>query len=554
MSSTNTDQLINEQEKLFRKELRSKALEIEKARVALAAHKSWYDQNLVQTVYNSVVEGSSLNRQAIEASVTIGEGNLNPNIGERFTGDVDKIMEDRPSGIGAAFAWATRKLSANKTAFLDILKTKGQVLVDQAAEELEDLQEQLSQLQNNKWTQIEQASNYYYELVNAITAQDIQAILEAVSTSDTQAIAPSVKRDLFLKPLNQYDNALLAIEDTDLDDPKQEGEIVATILNSFGDDFEALQVIQSNIPKIKDEAVRNRYQAYANAFTGILFPISETSAINIWRYGRAEFGTASRYIDGKWTDFPALVLADSHGKETSFTMNEAQAQTFLDALAERPTHIATGTGSVVNVNAYGRAEFGTASRYIDGKWTDFPALVLADSHGNETSFTMNEAQAKDFIRRYRQLGQRLGIIQSYAADRNELIYGLNEARAWEDSYRSSHQDTSGLMDYLPIIIVGAIVLMDNNEVHVNDLSMDGDLGVGLNQDFADASLAYSIEYSLGDMGIDTFQADFNTTMNDFGSGFDTSGFDTGGSSFDTSSLFDSGSVISGFDGGSIFGL
>ena len=235
-------------------------------------------------------------------------------------------------------------------------------------------------------------------------------------------------------------------------------------------------------------------------------------------------------------------------------MNEAQAQTFLDALAERPTHIATGTGSVVNVNAYGRAEFGTASRYIDGKWTDFPALVLADSHGNETSFTMNEAQAKDFIRRYRQLGQRLGIIQSYAADRNELIYGLNEARAWEDSYRSSHQDTSGLMDYLPIIIVGAIVLMDNNEVHVNDLSMDGDLGVGLNQDFADASLAYSIEYSLGDMGIDTFQADFNTTMNDFGSGFDTSGFDTGGSSFDTSSLFDSGSVISGFDGGSIFGL
>ena len=117
------------------------------------------------------------------------------------------------------------------------------------------------------------------------------------------------------------------------------------------------------------------------------------------------------------------------------------------------------------------------------------------------------------------------------------MYGLNEVRAWESDYRSSHQDTGGLMDYMPLIIVGAIVLLDCNEVQVEQLSLDSDLGVGLDHDFADASLVDSMQSDMGGMEVDAFQADLDAMTTDIDTDFGGSdGFDVGGSSFDSGSM------------------
>jgi len=225
-AGSDLDQLIDAQQELFQAELRSKALEIEKARVELAAYQSWYSDNTAQIAYDSVFEGTTFDRPTIESSITINEDDYNLDNGNKFDDDLDAIMQDRPSGFGKVFAWAT----GNKDVFLETLKTDGQALVDKAQAELAGLQIQLSQLKDEKWQRLEDKAafysdidrDYYDPLVQAVTAEDMNGVLEVIRNDKAKSIPASIKRDLLLRPLNQYDNALLAIADIDLDDPKQE--------------------------------------------------------------------------------------------------------------------------------------------------------------------------------------------------------------------------------------------------------------------------------------------------------------------------------------------
>lgn len=234
------------------------------------------------------------------------------------------------------------------------------------------------------------------------------------------------------------------------------------------------------------------------------------------------------------------------------------SEAILSALAKRPNFIRVGD-VLINLNKVG---------YVDKRNT---AVVLgSSSSGRGYPKSLRAGEDGDLYKQARQWGQRMSVLQTYAGQRNELLHGLQEARAWELSSQSASSVNNGdtLTDYLPFIIIGAIILLNDNDhtdMGVVDQSVDdahdlgaseaelGDAGfegTGIDSDFAGASGVDGLETSLdnGDMGIDSFEADFADMDTGFDGGMDD--FDTGGSgmdSFDTG--FDSSSFDSGFSGG-----
>jgi len=232
-----------------------------------------------------------------------------------------------------------------------------------------------------------------------------------------------------------------------------------------------------------------------------------------------------------------------------YNMGEDAADQVLSALEKLPSYLKVADKYFVNANTtigVGHDDEGKLNVTIAGGYKG--------SHSTY-KYSIGKEQAAAFIKSYRQLGQRMGILSAHADQRDELLYGLREARAWESAYGSSHDNSSTLIDYLPLIIVGAIILFDRNEqAHAEIHGMegfDGDTksadidasaehaetfdGMGMDDDFASASGLDGTQDTVEhDLGVDSFEADFS----DMTTGADAGGlddFDAGGSGMDTSS-------------------
>lgn len=329
IAENKTDERIDALHQEIQRQLEPKLTELRQT-LALARNTSrWYSDNTADHVHTSYESGQAVERDTVEARITVNDGDLNVSDGESIINALEAAMNERPNP--GVITWLKGQAREQREGFLTKLKEQGEAILANADTAIEKANARVTETREAGWQSFADTRTFYTELANAVIQNDQDALTSALAAET--AISSSAKSDLISRPLAGQPTGMLAITEMESVEPKKEGEVVARVLSAIGNDHKAMNIINGTVAVLDDGDKKSRYQAYASAFIGNYVP-----------FGARSVFSAGHILDA-WYDDDAdklkwRTVGGRYGTvDWSGNMNKEDAEGVLRHLYSQPQYV-----------------------------------------------------------------------------------------------------------------------------------------------------------------------------------------------------------------------